>query len=65
VFDLIEGLVPLGVILSVTAFTIQIAGFGDLEPGDGIVRQTPWKTIVLIMIEKERHETPSLQLSFF
>jgi len=64
VFDLIERLVSLGVILAVTTLAIHIAGFGDLEPGDRIVRQVPGKPIILVMIEKERHKNPSLRLSF-
>jgi hypothetical protein len=37
-FDLYERLMALEVILTITTFAVHIAGFGDLEPGDGIVR---------------------------
>src|ERR1017187_1898725 len=64
-FDLVEGLVSLGVVFAVAPLTVQIAGLRDLEPGDGIVGQVPWEPVVPVVVEKERHENslPGITLS--
>jgi hypothetical protein len=64
-FDLVEGLMSLGIIFTVAPLTVQIAGLGDLEPGDGIVRQVPWEPVVPVVVEKQRHENslPGITLS--
>ena len=61
--DLLEGLVSLGAVLAVAPFTVQVAGLRDLEPGDGIIRQVPREPVVLVVVEKERHENSSLGIA--
>ena len=51
VFDFIDWLVAAGIILPVASFTIHVACFCDLKPGNGIVRQRPWEPIVLVVTE--------------
>jgi hypothetical protein len=68
-FDFVDWLVAAGIVLPVTSFTVHVACFCDLKPGNGIVRQRPRETIVLIVIEKECHgfslPFPSLPFSSF